>query len=269
MSSAFKTYLRTGRWPTKPPPLEIKFNPWHDPDDGRFTFAGRGRYVSGPTAAQKRESDNGFNGGGGGFGGGGSGASWGSQRPSGASRVGGRSAGGGATGSWRPPSPSMDRAAPSASAPRRQAGQSVPAPREPRLTVRKNGLEYSIDAHARTRRVSGEIKLLPQPRSRSAQANAGKPDRRRTDDGGHYIAARFNGPRDVFNHFAQDANFNRGAYRAIGDRWASAVRAGKRVFVDIVPHYRGASMRPYLLSITWTEGGAKFRRRLPNEKGGR
>src|SRR3546814_5366045 len=24
--------------------VEVKFNPWHDPEDGRFTFSGRGRY---------------------------------------------------------------------------------------------------------------------------------------------------------------------------------------------------------------------------------
>lgn len=41
--SAFEYYLRTGRRGAKPDLLETKFNPWHDPDDGRFTFAGQGR----------------------------------------------------------------------------------------------------------------------------------------------------------------------------------------------------------------------------------
>lgn len=35
--TAFSHYLRTGRH--LPPPTEEKFNPYHDPDDGRFTFA--------------------------------------------------------------------------------------------------------------------------------------------------------------------------------------------------------------------------------------
>jgi len=39
--SAFRLWMRTGRQPL---PLELKFNPWHDPDDGRFTFSGQGRY---------------------------------------------------------------------------------------------------------------------------------------------------------------------------------------------------------------------------------
>lgn len=42
--SVFETYLRTGRRVTDPGPIEVKFNPWHDPEDGRFTFAGQGKH---------------------------------------------------------------------------------------------------------------------------------------------------------------------------------------------------------------------------------
>jgi hypothetical protein len=43
---AFPIWLRTGRLPasTKNDAIERKFNPWHDPSDGRFTFAGTGHY---------------------------------------------------------------------------------------------------------------------------------------------------------------------------------------------------------------------------------
>jgi hypothetical protein len=42
---AFSVWVRTGRWPVATPSgdVEVKFNPWHDPADGRFTFAGSGR----------------------------------------------------------------------------------------------------------------------------------------------------------------------------------------------------------------------------------
>ena len=45
-SSAFSWWLRTGGLPlaVSPDGLELKFNPWHDPADGRFTFAGAGRH---------------------------------------------------------------------------------------------------------------------------------------------------------------------------------------------------------------------------------
>jgi GH24 family phage-related lysozyme (muramidase) len=46
--SAFEIYLRTGRrLPDQPELVETKFNPWHDPEDGRFTFAGQGRHFGG------------------------------------------------------------------------------------------------------------------------------------------------------------------------------------------------------------------------------
>lgn len=137
------------------------------------------------------------------------------------------------------------------------------------MAIRKNGYEFSIDAHARPRQISGELKLQPQSRSRRAQADAGKPDRRITDDGGHYNAARFSGPREWFNHFAQDANFNRGAYREIEDKWAKAIGSGKRVFVDIVPLYHGTSMRPHKLVVRWIIAADEFVREFPNEKQGR
>ncbi len=44
--TGFSHWLRTGRWPgpVATQGVERKFNPWHDPDDGRFTFAGTGRH---------------------------------------------------------------------------------------------------------------------------------------------------------------------------------------------------------------------------------
>jgi hypothetical protein len=104
-----------------------------------------------------------------------------------------------------------------------------------------------------------------QTRSRSAQARAGRPDRRSSDDGGHYIARRFNGPTEAFNHFAQDANFNRGAYRALEDEWARAIRAGRSVMVRIVPGYEGSSRRPSLINVWFWVDGKRKSLRFPNE----
>jgi LysM repeat protein len=133
-------------------------------------------------------------------------------------------------------------------------------------TISKNGYGFDINVLNRTRHVSGEISLRSVSRSKKNQANAGKPDRRDTDDGDHFIAARFNGPRESFNHFAQDANFNRGAYRLLEDGWAKDVRAGHRVFVDIVPHYRGTLKRPDSLTVTWFVDGERFEKEFPNER---
>ncbi|WP_404333531.1 hypothetical protein AB2M62_10485 [Sphingomonas sp. MMS12-HWE2-04] len=44
---AFCAWLRTGRCPrpAERRPLEVKFNPWHDPSNGQFTYAGGGVYA--------------------------------------------------------------------------------------------------------------------------------------------------------------------------------------------------------------------------------
>ena len=94
---------------------------------------------------------------------------------------------------------------------------------------------------------------------------AGGSERRPSDDGGHYIAARFNGPTEAFNHFAQDANFNRGGYRALEDPWARAKRAGKDVTVKIAPTYAGSSIRPSTLNVWFEIDGHRESVQFPNE----
>ena len=49
--SPFSYYLRTGRRLPSPDPVETKFNPWHDSEDGKFTFEGRGGYFGGGRTA--------------------------------------------------------------------------------------------------------------------------------------------------------------------------------------------------------------------------
>ena len=46
---AFSWWLRTGQLPSAigPDGLELKFNPWHDPTNGRFTSAGAGQHYDG------------------------------------------------------------------------------------------------------------------------------------------------------------------------------------------------------------------------------
>lgn len=63
---AFSIWLRTGRLSSVATAdgVELKFNPWHDPEDGRFTFAGSGQSYG-------QSASGGFRGEGGGSGGGG------------------------------------------------------------------------------------------------------------------------------------------------------------------------------------------------------
>ena len=57
---AFSIWLRTGRLPRVAftDGIELKFNPWHDPADGRFTFAGSGQnYGRDRTSPIRRAGD--------------------------------------------------------------------------------------------------------------------------------------------------------------------------------------------------------------------
>lgn len=245
---SFDAYLRTGRLILKEgsqQPVEVKFNPWHDPDDGRFTFAGTGVYYGrGGTAYKPGE----------GYGGAGASGSWEPSAP--------RS---------KPQSPkpnaSRDAARRLGTAPNRGPAQAQPKPWK---QIKRNGYAYSIDQAGRTRLISGSITLAPAPaRSRTAQARAGGMDRRPTDDGGHYIAHRFNGPTEAFNHFAQNANFNRGGYRVLEDKWAAAKREGKGVQVTIIPSYdNNRSQRPSSINVTYTIDKNSYRKSFVNEVNG-
>ncbi|WP_183936725.1 DNA/RNA non-specific endonuclease [Sphingomonas sp. BK481] len=82
----------------------------------------------------------------------------------------------------------------------------------------RNNHEYQVDDRERTRNVSGALVLVgKQVRSRKTQAQAGGIHRQPSDDGGHYIAARFNGltgPSDCCS---------------ISTGWSIAIGSGQRL----------------------------------------
>ncbi len=339
---AFAIWLRTGRRVRldEDGVIEVKFNPWHDPSDGRFTFAGQGQTSAGygrtnqkrPRARRVYKTDDrlpavtsladakawrdselkkhpgdpdwryaiearyqfylkklqpassqlpilpAFEAGGSVEGGGGAPGSWdlsslwdaeGARTDDHNLRFGG----GGATGTWDVIPTDRDNAVTGGVAKNApnlpQAGAHTGREEASWRHIGRNGYDYAIDEHGRTRRVSGELKLVPpQPRSRTLQRGAGGADRLPKDDGGHYIAPRFNGPAEAFNHFAQDANVNRGRYRALEDQWAREKRAGHEVTVKIAPYFQGDSQRPSSLSVRFEIDGRRQSIELPNEKSG-
>jgi LysM repeat protein len=136
-------------------------------------------------------------------------------------------------------------------------------------SVQSNGYTFRLDGLLRTKNAEGMLQRKTERRSKPAQRNTGGADRLRTDDGGHYIALRFNGPRETFNHFAQNANFNRGAYRVLEGEWDTLVRAGRTVQVRIIPEYAGTSLRPSKLTVIYTVDGERRIRYFKNSPGGR
>lgn len=154
-----------------------------------------------------------------------------------------------------------------------QAGGKLIIPAHSRLrsgwvSVKVERLTFELDGAGRTRVAEGTLGTMNNGRSKRLQVEAGKPDRRETDDGGHFIAPRFGGPKAAYNHFAQDANFNRGAFRAIEDSWADAQRRGGDVRVRIDVEHAGDSRRPEGIVVQWEMDGRRGRQKFKNEAGG-
>ena len=139
-------------------------------------------------------------------------------------------------------------------------------------TFSANGYTFQGDPYDRVpARASGKLQFGTRgKRSKKEQLNAGGNDRRPTDHGGHLVGSWFNGPREWFNHFAQDARFNNGEFKKLEVGWDKLGKAGHEIFVDIRVHRKGASKRPYEVLVMWQiDGGPPMRRKFRNEAGGK
>ena len=119
-----------------------------------------------------------------------------------------------------------------------------------------NGYSFQLDKLGRVTKAEGDIKLnKSQGRNSKAQTEAGGADRLSTDQGGHYVGRRFDGPTEAFNHFAQDRNFNNSAYKRLENSWQKLLENGHSVRVEIVPTYVGQSLRPSTITVRqWVNG---------------
>lgn len=257
----FAQYLRFGRVRRTVDAIEVKFNPYHDPRNGRFTFG-----PGGPASA--------------------------ADKPRMPSRLGPGGVRPQSAGSKAPPQrPGRSSAPLSVSRPTADGswrgggftgggggsfggGGAQPRPRaavisaEPLHEEVRGPYRFQIDSQHRTRFVDGSLKLgPPEPRSPSTQLAAGGSDRLPTDEGGHYIANRFAGPSDAFNTFAQDQNLNRSAYARLENKWAANIKAGRKVRVHIEPRYSDSSRRPFAIMIVYFIDNRRFSEILPNAKG--
>ena len=239
--------------------LELKFNPWHDTQDGKFTREGQGaRYGSD----------------GGGFGGGGASGSWDKPKPKPSGGFGGgQSGGGGASGRWDKPKsklmpPKKEQVKPLSSP---VAKPTLAAPPKPKTQkVEANGYHFELDEQNRTVRARGELRLdAAQLRNPTAQRDEGKPDRLDSDHGGHFIGRQFSGPKEAINLFAQDASFNRSGYAKLENQWRNNLKSGKRVYVDIQAYYSAGSKRPDRIDVSYRTAGeqTQYRKYINRSKG--
>ena len=284
--------------------LELKFNPWHDTQNGQFTFARQGS----PSAS-----------GGGSFGGGGASGSWdpptktkptpkpkpkptvipkrpapiikrrkvvtkpppkpvasppsvsheapAGEKPSPAPKLTGTPSGSmiAAGAAFAVGAAAAVKAIAAATAAAASAAKPIAVP----STVNAGGYNFDTDGIGRSEKIYGKLRLEPtQTRSRRFQDAAGRPDRESSDHGGHFIARQFGGPKIQENHFAQDAAINTGKYRRLENKWKRALKRGKEVEVEITPRYTGSSKRPDSLDVVYKINGRIRSKNVPNKPEG-
>jgi HK97 family phage portal protein len=236
--------------------LELKFNPWHDTQDGKFTREGQGARFGSQAGS------------------GGVNATMAKVKPK---NGGGSFGGGGASGSWDRPKPKAPQHTPAQ--PKKEQVKPVSSPNiKPTLgsptkpkarKVEANGYHFELDEQNRTVRARGELRLDgSQVRAPTAQRDEGRPDRLESDHGGHFIGRQFGGPKEAINLFAQDANFNRSGYAKLENEWRSSFKAGKKVQVDIQAYYAGRSKRPDIIEVLYFIDGKEHRQKYPNKSKG-
>jgi len=139
----------------------------------------------------------------------------------------------------------------------------------PRIEIRNN-YKYKFDEFDRVDLVDADLVRNPaQGRNAVAQLGAGGDYRLAGDQGGHFIGRRFNGPLDDFNHFAQNGNFNMGAYKTLENSWDAALQQNLPVRVQIAPSYVGESLRPDTLHIRYWVDGVPDEQFFYNQIGGK
>jgi hypothetical protein len=134
----------------------------------------------------------------------------------------------------------------------------------------RSGYSYTLDEAGRAMRIEGQLASnSAQVHNTTAQREAGGTFRLSTDEGGHFVGRRFNGPIDDFNHLAQDLNVNRSAYKILENSWQRALDKGQSVYVDIKPIYPPGSLRPSTLDVKYTIKGVPYQTIFKNRPDGR
>ena len=85
-----------------------------------------------------------------------------------------------------------------------------------------------------------------------------------TDQRGHLIGDRFGGSNGLENIVPQSRKLNQGKYKILENQWASALKRGKKVSVDMNLIYKENSFRPNLFVIYYSINGKIFKNTFKN-----
>ena len=129
----------------------------------------------------------------------------------------------------------------------------------------ENGAKYTTDEYARIKEFSANLrKTNANPRgSNGVEQKIGH--QMECGVGGHLIGNQFGGTGGYENLVPMSASVNSGAYKALENKWAKALKDGKNVSVSGKILYSGSSSVPVEFIINYfIDGIAKPEVRIPN-----
>lgn len=150
--------------------------------------------------------------------------------------------------------------------------------KERRKTLKPNvkytspeGYTYRTDDLRRIVNCKGNLKRGIAQRNEYAQRIVGREDRLPDDEGGHLIASIFKGSGNIDNLVPMNANLNKGEWKRLENAWQNALDEipPHQVEVEIIPIYKGNSLRPSRFIIEYKIDGKEYSKILENAPGGK
>ena len=112
--------------------------------------------------------------------------------------------------------------------------------------------ERIIEAQAENLKLTSRKNRLPH--------KTNTPDKREGEHAGHLFADRFDGSPELDNLVSQAKEVNLGAYKKLENKWAKAIKDGKKVNINIKVNYQNNSSRPSSFEVKYTIDG------IPNKQ---
>lgn len=125
-----------------------------------------------------------------------------------------------------------------------------------------NGYQFTVNAETGTTTATGTVQSAPAKRDARLQAEAGGTLRAATDQGGHLVGAKANGPAIPENLSAQDRRLNQGPYKTVENAEQrllaenASIETEKTAFISGQRSPTGSKPDAYMVNdrITYADG---------------
>ncbi|MGL5150829.1 MAG: DNA/RNA non-specific endonuclease [Clostridium sp.] len=122
---------------------------------------------------------------------------------------------------------------------------------------------YKTDEMGRISKFETDNLKLTERESRLPH-NHDTPGKLSGDHAGHLAGDRFGGSPELDNLVSQSSNVNLSQYKKIENQWATAIKEGKQVKVNVEIKYDGDGLRPSEFNVQYEIDGKYFERDILN-----